>query len=86
MSSGYNPRGRWLGVLGYGARPDPCAPLLDAIKESETGVAFVAHVYRTEDDPQGMDSQIRRLREAGVAVSATNAATARLAVEIMQSE
>lgn len=70
-------------ILGYGASPDPCGPLLEATQEAPAGARFVAHVCGTEDDPQGISRQVERLRAAGVVVAPTNAVAARLAVEMV---
>jgi hypothetical protein len=73
-------------VLGYGTSPDPLEPLLPVLATAPRGVRFVAHVCGTEADPQRLSIQIERLRQAGVAVSPTNAAAARLAAQFATLE
>ena len=60
-------------VLGEGSHPDPAGELVPVIKEisSNTDIEFVAIVIGTDDDPQNMDSQIERLKEAGVTIFRT---------------
>jgi FdrA protein len=61
-------------VLGEGSHPDPASELVPVIREIkkkrlETGeLEIVSIVIGTEDDPQNLQSQIDRLREAGVTV------------------
>ncbi len=57
-------------VLGEGAHPDPAAELAPAIVEAlrYDGLEVLAVVVGTEADPQGLESQVTRLREAGARV------------------
>jgi FdrA protein len=73
-------------VLGYVASPDPAGDLIPAIKEAKSiarnkgrSLAFVAHVCGTEGDPQGLQLQEEKLKEAGVLVLPTNALASRVA-------
>lgn len=73
-------------VLGHVASPDPAGDLIPAIKEADKfarskkrSLAFVAHVCGTEEDPQHLKSQEKRLKEAGVLVLPTNALASRVA-------
>ena len=67
-------------VLGYGAHPDPAGELLPPLRKArEAGIAVVASVTGTEEDPQVLSRQVGLLREAGVEVCDSNAAAARLA-------
>jgi FdrA protein len=73
-------------VLGYVASPDPSGDLIPAIKEAKKiarskgrSLAFVAHVCGTEKDPQDLNSQEEKLKEAGVLVLPTNALASRVA-------
>ncbi len=67
-------------VLGYGAHPDPAGELSEAIRKArEAGIAVVASVTGTEEDPQGFCRQTRILRDVGVEVCESNAAAAQLA-------
>jgi FdrA protein len=57
-------------VLGDGAHSDPAselAPLIEELSQSG-GPLFVAVVVGTDEDPQGLEAQCERLREAGVTV------------------
>jgi FdrA protein len=60
-------------VLGEGAHADPASELAPAIAEAlkRTDLAVVAAVIGTPDDPQGLDSQVERLRAAGALVCTT---------------
>jgi FdrA protein len=63
-------------VLGEGSHPDPASelvPVIQEIKEQRTGLEFVAIVIGTDNDPQNLESQIERLREASVVVFRTAA-------------
>lgn len=71
-------------VLGYGSHPDPASELVPAIskiRQTEKGrrIAFVATIIGTEDDPQNIGAQTRRLEDAGVVVFPSNAQAARFA-------
>lgn len=73
-------------VLGYAASPDPAGDLIPAIGESkqlaknkDRSITFVAHVCGTEQDPQDLKSQVKKLEKAGVIVLPTNALAARVA-------
>jgi FdrA protein len=61
-------------VLGEGSHADPASELVPAIKEireQKTELEFVAIVIGTEDDPQNLESQMERLKEAGAIVFRT---------------
>jgi FdrA protein len=67
-------------MLGYGSHPDPAAAMLSAIAEAKrisnsNGrlLPVLAHVCGTDQDPQPLSEQERKLREAGVRVFKTNA-------------
>jgi FdrA protein len=71
-------------VLGYGAHPDPAgtlAPACEAIT-GDGGPAVVAYVLGTEGDPQGLEAQRQRLRDAGCVVAPTGARAALAAAAI----
>jgi FdrA protein len=72
-------------ILGHGASPDPVGPLLEAIPAGPDGPVYIAHVCGTDADPQNLYQQESRLRQAGVWVAPTNAAAARLAMEVIRS-
>ncbi|HEY7241569.1 MAG TPA: acyl-CoA synthetase FdrA [Burkholderiales bacterium] len=67
-------------VLGYGAHENPAGVLLKAVKG---GKPVIASVTGTEQDPQGWSRQVALLREAGVAVAASNAHAAELAASLV---
>ena len=79
-------------VLGYGAHPDPARDLAGVVaaavsskKSAAAGLehpVVVASVCGTRDDPQNREAQAKLLAEAGVRVAPSNAAAARLAVDL----
>jgi FdrA protein len=71
-------------VLGLGAAPDPAGEL-EATLRNATGlqVPVVVSVVGTRDDPQGLDSQIGVLLDAGAWVCRSNAEAARAAVDLV---
>jgi succinyl-CoA synthetase alpha subunit len=77
-------------VIGYGAHDDPAAALSESIELARARAAaagrhlsVVAHVCGTAQDPQNLEAQERRLREAGALVLPTNAQAARVAAAIV---
>ena len=60
-------------VLGEGAHPDPARELAPAIAEVKNTrpLEIVALVIGTDADPQGMETQIERLQDAGAIVFRT---------------
>jgi FdrA protein len=73
-------------VLGYGSHADPAAeivPVLERIKKKSGSPVIVASVCGTDEDPQGLERQEAALREAGVLLTESNAAAARLAGAIV---
>ncbi len=74
-------------VIGHGSHDDPAGELaqsIQAAKEKAAGryLSVIAHVCGTAQDPQGLDDQERKLREAGAVVMPTNAQAARIAAAI----
>jgi FdrA protein len=66
-------------VLGFGAHPDPAGELAPAIdealkkaKKAGRHLEFVAVVSGTEEDPQGLEGQIKQLEAVGVRVETSN--------------
>ena len=62
-------------VLGLGAHEDPAGEAARAIERargSHPGVLFIGSVTGTEGDPQGLNAQRARLREAGALVADTH--------------
>jgi FdrA protein len=57
-------------VLGEGVHPDPASELAPVIQEviGNLGIEVVAIVVGTEDDPQNLEAQIDRLKDAGAIV------------------
>jgi FdrA protein len=71
-------------VLGLGATDDPAAELAPAlVRAREAGVPVVVSVVGTRDDPQGLDSQVAALHDAGAWVFLSNAAAATAALDLM---
>jgi succinyl-CoA synthetase alpha subunit len=73
-------------VLGYGSHPDPAAeivPVLTRIRKKTRSPVIVASVCGTDEDPQGLARQEAALRDAGVLLTESNAAAARLAGAIV---
>jgi FdrA protein len=61
-------------VLGEGSHADPASELAPVIKEvHEKEIEVVAIVIGTDDDPQNLESQVERLKEAGAIVFRTAA-------------
>jgi FdrA protein len=60
-------------VLGEGSHPDPAGELAPVIEEigDKTAIEFSAIVIGTDSDPQNMESQIEKLKDAGVKVFRT---------------
>ena len=61
-------------VLGEGAHMNPAgelAPVIQEIKQTRPDLEFVAMVIGTDDDPQNLQMQIDRLKNAGIAVFRT---------------
>jgi len=70
-------------VLGHAAESDPAGELGATVRIA-TGleIPVVVSVVGTRDDPQGLDQQIRVLRDAGAWVHRSNAEAARAAVAL----
>lgn len=67
-------------VLGYGAHPDPAAPLVAALAAAPADrPPVVASVTGTDADPQSRARQVAALEGAGVLIAGSNAAAVRLA-------
>jgi len=70
-------------VLGYGSHPDPAGQVAGLCAEIIAGgAAVVAYVLGTAADPQGLDAQRAKLRQAGVIVTDTAARAACAAAAI----
>lgn len=79
-------------VLGYGAHPDPAGELAPAITaairaagEAGRHLEVVALVCGTEGDPQGMEGQIKVLKESGARIETSNEAAARYVGRLLQA-
>jgi len=77
-------------VLGYGAHADPAsaiAPVVEASIARATAVgrhlAIVGFVCGTAGDPQNLQRQEARLREAGMLLAGSNAEAVRLAAHVV---
>lgn len=78
-------------VLGYASHSDPAGALIPAIRAARDaamaegrGMAVVASVCGTPDDPQGLEGQRAILADAGVHLAASNARAAHLAGLVAQ--
>jgi hypothetical protein len=70
-------------VIGYGAADDPAGALAAVLREAPpNGPIVIAFVCGTEADPQGLSRQERTLVDAGVHLTASCTAAARLAAAI----
>ena len=79
-------------VLGYGAHSDPASELAPAIaaaiksaQEAGRYLEVVAIVSGTDGDPQGIEAQVKRLREAGAKIETSNDAAARYVGRLLQA-
>ncbi|MDH7486140.1 MAG: acyl-CoA synthetase FdrA [Anaerolineae bacterium] len=79
-------------VLGYGAHPDPAGELAPAIAEARARaeqagrhLEVVAVVVGTDEDPQGLEAQIRQLEAAGARVETSNEAAVRAVGRLLRS-
>lgn len=78
-------------VLGYGSTADPAGDMAAALVEARQTVAgdgpiVLAHVCGTEGDPQSMELQEAKLREAGVFLFPTNAEAVRAALDAIRGQ
>ena len=78
-------------VLGFGAHPNPAGEIAPAIikarKTAEKAGRYlevVVVVVGTEEDPQGLESQIDQLKEAGVRVETSNLSAVRYVGRLLQ--
>ena len=76
-------------ILGYGAHPDPADEIARAVAEARKKaeaekryLAFVAHVCGTQQDPQDLDEQVRKLEKEGVIVIPSNAQAVKMSMLI----
>lgn len=79
-------------VLGFGAHPDPASELAPAIASAiQTAAAAGRHlevvtiVSGTDEDPQGMEKQIKMLQDSGARVETSNDAAARYVGRVLLS-
>jgi FdrA protein len=72
-------------VLGYGAHPDPAGHLASILRGSDHRPLILASVTGTDRDPQSRTAQVRRLTEAGVIVTDSNADAANMALKALGS-
>ena len=71
-------------VIGYGAHADPAGELIAQLPPvADRKAVIVASVCGTEQDPQCHSRQAQMLRDATVAVAATNADATELAIAIL---
>ena len=79
-------------VLGYGAHGDPASELAPAIaasiqkaKDAGRHLEVVAIVCGTDGDPQGMENQIKMLKDSGARIETSNDAAARYVGRLLQA-
>ena len=79
-------------VLGFGAHEDPASELAPAIaggikaaQDAGRHLEVVAIVCGTDGDPQGMEGQIKRLKQAGARIETSNDAAARYVGRLLQA-
>lgn len=79
-------------VLGFGAHPDPAGQLAPAIAEARAQaqqggrqLEVVAVVVGTDEDPQDLDAQVKRLVEAGARVETSTEAAVGYAGRLLQA-
>ncbi len=78
-------------VLGYGSHPDPAGVLADGVRTARNSarrrgseIVAVASLTGTPDDPQGFDTQWRKLVDAGVCVAANNCEAVGVVAEMLK--
>jgi FdrA protein len=79
-------------VLGYGAHRNPASELAPAIAagiktatDAGRRLEVVAVVSGTDEDPQGMENQIKMLKDSGARVETSNDAAARYVGRLLQA-
>lgn len=79
-------------VLGYGAHANPAGELAPAIaagiqhaRDAGRHLEVVAIVCGTDGDPQGMEAQVKALKDAGARVETSNDAAARHVGRVLQA-
>lgn len=77
-------------VIGYGANPDPAGELVTAVNKAKEiaaqngrEIVFVSFVCGTDNDPQGLNSQRKKLEDAGIYVCRSNAQAIAVAGAVM---
>jgi FdrA protein len=80
-------------ILGYNASMDPVGELYEAILEAKHTIqkrggklTIVASICGTKEDPQGLDLQVKLLREAGAIVFQSNAKATRFCRELLKTD
>ena len=79
-------------VIGYGAHPNPASELAPAIARAKAKakaagryLEVVAVVCGTDEDPQGLDAQIKQLNEVGVVVLTSNESSVRYVGQLVRA-
>ena len=80
-------------VLGYGSHADPAGALAPAIREARAiagragrHLHVMGFVCGTEEDPQRLSAQQRKLADAGVVLAPSSTALARQAAALVKRE
>lgn len=79
-------------VIGFGSHPDPAGELAPAIAEAKASakaagrnLEVVCVVVGTDEDPQGFDDQIKKLKDVGALVDSSNEVIVRYAGRILRA-
>jgi FdrA protein len=80
-------------VLGYGSHEDMATPLSKVVKRAIAEAAnegrrlyFVGSICGTKNDPQGYDTQLKLMQEAGAIITDSNFSAVRTALHIIGHE
>jgi len=79
-------------VIGYGAHREPVDAIADPIRRAMNAatrkggkLVLIASVTGTDDDPQGRQRQVAKLRELGAYVLPSNNQAAQFAAEVVKA-
>lgn len=78
-------------VIGYGAHEDPAGQAAEMVEAARKGreaageVVYVAFVCGAQDDPQGLEAQKDKLREAGIVVAESNREAVEFALSMIRT-
>lgn len=79
-------------VLGYGSNADPAVELIPVIEKAKKiaadegrKIVFVAYICGTQNDPQGYESQVQQLSDAGVILFDSNVEAAEFTAAVLSA-